>query len=129
EASTDEAFWRAYLDAFSAPTSLPADTHAAPPQGQPAEHFALELDLPTEATASLLSFARQHQLTLHTLALASWGLVLAHYSGEQDVVFGNTVAGRPPELPGSDTLVGVFINTLPTRVRVPSGSAPLLPWL
>ncbi|WP_164003015.1 non-ribosomal peptide synthetase, partial [Pyxidicoccus caerfyrddinensis] len=129
EASTDEAFWRAYLDAFSAPTPLPADTHAAPPRGQESEHLTLELGLSAEATASLLSFARQHQLTPNTLALAAWGLVLSHYSGEQDVVFGNTVAGRPPELPGSDSLVGLFINTLPTRVRMPSDSAPLRPWL
>ncbi|WP_415835688.1 amino acid adenylation domain-containing protein, partial [Corallococcus soli] len=129
DASTDASFWRTYLDGFSAPTSLPGDTHAAPPRGQQPEHLTLELDLSPEATEALQAFARQHQLTLHTLALASWGLVLSHYSGEQDVVFGNTVAGRPPELPDSDTLVGIFINTLPTRVRVPSDASPLRPWL
>ncbi|WP_164019479.1 non-ribosomal peptide synthase/polyketide synthase, partial [Pyxidicoccus trucidator] len=129
DASADESFWRTFLDGFSAPTPLPADTHAAPPRGQQPEHSTLELGLSTEATASLQAFARQHQLTLHTLALASWGLVLSHYSGEQDVVFGNTVAGRPAELPGSDTLVGIFINTLPTRIRLPSASAPTRPWL
>ncbi|WP_164020355.1 non-ribosomal peptide synthase/polyketide synthase [Pyxidicoccus trucidator] len=129
DASADEAFWRTFLKGFSAPTPLPADTHAAPPRGQQPEHSTLELGLSTEATASLQSFARQHQLTLNTLALAAWSFVLSHYSGEQDVVFGNTVAGRPPELSGSETLVGVFINTLPTRIRLPSASAPLRPWL
>nr|WP_281404395.1 non-ribosomal peptide synthase/polyketide synthase [Pyxidicoccus fallax] len=129
DASTDASFWRSYLEGFSAPTPLPADTRATPPRGQSAEHLSLELGLSAEATASLQALARQHQVTLHTLALASWGLVLSHYSGEQDVVFGNTVAGRPPELPGSDTLVGIFINTLPTRIRVPSASSALGPWL
>ncbi|WP_375772564.1 non-ribosomal peptide synthase/polyketide synthase [Archangium gephyra] len=129
DASADESFWRGYLEGFTAPTPLPADTHATPPQGQQPAHPTLELGLSAEATSALQDFARQHQLTLNTLALASWGLVLSRYSGEQDVVFGNTVAGRPPELPGSDTLVGIFINSLPARVRVPSGSAPLLPWL
>ena len=128
-ASADEAWWRSYLEGFSSPTPLPADTHATAPQGQPPTHPALELRFSAEDTAALQAFARQHQLTLHTLALASWGLVLSRYSGEQDVVFGNTVAGRPPELSGSDTLVGVFINSLPVRVRLPAGSSPLLPWL
>ena len=129
DASADAAWWRSYLEGFSAPTPLPADTHAAPPKGQPPANHSLELGLSTEATASLQAFARQHQLTLHTLALASWGLVLSRYSGERDVVFGNTVAGRPPELPGADTMVGIFINSLPTRVRLPSGTSLLVPWL
>ena len=77
DASTDEAFWRTYLEDFSAPTPLPADTHAVPPRGQQPDHFTLELGLSTEGTSALQSFARQHQLTLNTLALASWGLVLA----------------------------------------------------
>ncbi|WP_164003036.1 non-ribosomal peptide synthetase, partial [Pyxidicoccus caerfyrddinensis] len=129
DASADEAFWRSYLEGVTSPTPLPTDTHAVAPQGQPSTHPVLDVDLSAEATASLQSFARQHQLTLHTLALASWGLVLSHYAGEQDVVFGNTVAGRPPELPGSDTLVGLFINTLPTRIQLSSATSPLLPWL
>ncbi|WP_415835337.1 amino acid adenylation domain-containing protein, partial [Corallococcus soli] len=129
DASADASFWRTYLDGFASPTPLPADTHAVVPQGQQSEHLILEVDLSVEATSVLQVFARQHQLTLHTLAMASWGVVLSHYSGEQDVVFGNTVAGRPPELPGSDTLVGIFINTLPTRVRLPPHASPLLPWL
>ncbi|MBE4753761.1 AMP-binding protein, partial [Corallococcus sp. ZKHCc1 1396] len=129
DTSADASFWRTYLEAFSATTPLPCDTHVAPPRGQQHGHQILEVDLSVEATTALQAFTRQHQLTLHTLAMASWGLVLSHYSGEQDVVFGNTVAGRPPELPGSDTLVGIFINTLPTRVRLPSHASPLLPWL
>ncbi|RYZ45987.1 MAG: non-ribosomal peptide synthetase, partial [Myxococcaceae bacterium] len=129
DASADASFWRTYLDGFASPTPLPADTHASVLPGQQSEHFILEVDLSVEATATLQAFARQHQLTLHTLALAAWGLVLSHYSGEQDVVFGNTVAGRPPELPGSDTLVGIFINSLPARVQLPSHASPVRPWL
>ncbi|MGZ3458710.1 MAG: amino acid adenylation domain-containing protein, partial [Archangium sp.] len=63
------------------------------------------------------------------LTLAAWGLVLSRYSGERDVVIGTTVAGRPPELPGADTMVGIFINSLPTRLRLPSDSSALVPWL
>ena len=129
EASGDEAYWRSYLEGLTAPTPLPADTHAAATQGQSPTYPTLVLEFSPEDTARLQSFARQQQLTLHTLALASWGLVLSRYCGEQDVVFGNTVAGRPPELPGSDSMVGVFINSLPVRVRLPSASVPVMDWL
>ncbi|QSQ23764.1 non-ribosomal peptide synthase/polyketide synthase [Pyxidicoccus parkwayensis] len=125
----DTAWWRSYLAGFSAPTPLPADTRAAPPPGSHPAPQLMELDLSPAATAALQAFARQHQLTAHTLALAAWALVLSRYSGEQDVLFGNTVAGRPAELPGSESMVGLFINSLPTRVRIPSATAPLLPWL
>ncbi|MGZ3460763.1 MAG: condensation domain-containing protein, partial [Archangium sp.] len=129
DSSADEAFWRSTLDGFSTPTPLPADTHAVVPRGQPSTQHTLEAVLSPEESTALLASARRQQLTLHTLALASWALVLSRYSGEDDVLFGTTVAGRPPELPGSEAMVGLFINTLPTRVRIPSAGSPLLPWL
>ena len=127
--TADVPFWRSYLEGFTAPTPLPADTHASPPAGQVPSHPFHELFLSAEATAALRACSRQHQLTLNTLALASWALVLSRYAGEQDVLFGTTFSGRPPELPGSGAMVGIFINSLPTRVHVPSGNEPLLPWL
>ena len=65
--------------------------------------------------------ARQHRLTVSTVVQGAWALLLARYSGEEDVVFGATVSGRPPPLPGSRRCSGCFINTLPVRVRVPAG--------
>ncbi|MYW18858.1 AMP-binding protein, partial [Streptomyces sp. SID2955] len=58
----------------------------------------------------------------------AWALLLSRYGGGSDVVFGTTVSGRPAELPGVTSMVGLFINTLPTRVRV-DGRRPLLDWL
>ncbi|AGC45639.1 amino acid adenylation domain-containing protein [Myxococcus stipitatus DSM 14675] len=129
ESSTDETWWRGYLQGFSAPTPLPGDKRTSPGRSTTARHHIMELSLSAPDSSSLQTFARSHQLTLSTLALAAWGLVLARHGGEQDVVFGNTVAGRPAELPGADTLVGVFINTLPVRVRLASASSDVLPWL
>lgn len=45
-------------------------------------------------------------------------MVLASATGRQDVVFGSTVAGRPPEVPGIDTVVGMFLNTVPVRLQL-----------
>ena len=52
-------------------------------------------------TTALQAFARQHQVTLNTLVQAAWGLVLARYSGERNVIFGATVSGRPADLAGA----------------------------
>jgi thioesterase domain-containing protein/acyl carrier protein len=58
----------------------------------------------------------------------AWGLLLARYSGDRDVVFGTTVSGRPASLPGALSGVGLFINTVPMRLATPAG-APLWSWL
>ena len=51
----------------------------------------------------------------------AWGVLLGYLTGRADVVFGMPVAGRPPELPGVATMVGLFLNTLPVRVRTTPG--------
>src|SRR5262249_24685297 len=60
------------------------------------------------------------------------GLLLARYGdpagGSPDVVFGTVVAGRPAELPGGESMVGLFINTLPMRIPA-DPAAPLHAWL
>jgi len=58
----------------------------------------------------------------------AWALLLSHESGRDDVVFGTVVAGRPAELIGVESMVGLFINTLPMRVRVSADEA-LVGWL
>src|SRR6185369_5855173 len=86
------------------------------------------LHLSKSSTASLQAFARQNQLAFSTLLYGAWAILLSRYSGESDIVFGVTSSGRPPDLSGSEMMVGLFINTLPLRVSVPSGQL-LIPWL
>ena len=68
--------------------------------------------------SALEEVSRRHKLTPNTLALGAWAYVLSRYSGQPEVVFGVTVSGRPPELAQAETRVGLFINTLPLRLRV-----------
>ncbi|HEY4460884.1 MAG TPA: amino acid adenylation domain-containing protein, partial [Pseudonocardiaceae bacterium] len=119
-----EQTWRTVLDGFSSPTPLPAESTAP---GQPGSASAF-LELPEDITAELHRAARAHGLTLSTVVQAVWGALLALHSGSDDVVFGVTVAGRPPELPGVEGMVGLFINTVPMRVRL-SGDQPVSAWL
>ncbi|MEU3891392.1 amino acid adenylation domain-containing protein [Streptomyces sp. NPDC029041] len=69
-------------------------------------------------TTRLTAVARSLGLTLNTLVQGAWALLLGHELGRDDVVFGATVAHRPPEIPGIESTIGMFINTLPVRVRV-----------
>ncbi|MEN1585921.1 condensation domain-containing protein, partial [Pseudomonas aeruginosa] len=64
-------------------------------------------------------------LTVNTLAQAAWALVLRRYSGLHDVLFGVTVAGRPVSRPEMQNTVGLFINSIALRVRLPGGDSRL----
>lgn len=115
-----EAFWRRTLEGFTAPTPLVVDLPVGGEADRQEHYDQQEITLSTRRTAKLQSLAQQHGLTLNTLVQGAWALLLSRYSGEDDVVFGATVSGRPPDLEGSELMVGLFINTLPVRVRVPS---------
>ncbi|WP_314414707.1 non-ribosomal peptide synthetase [Streptomyces sp. DSM 40484] len=71
-----------------------------------------------ELTRVLNDVARQGDVTVATVMQGAWALVLARLSGRRDVVFGTTVAGRPADLPGAESLIGLFINTLPVRAEL-----------
>ncbi|HLO02128.1 MAG TPA: amino acid adenylation domain-containing protein [Symbiobacteriaceae bacterium] len=123
-----EAFWRQQLRGFSAPTRLPVERLVKTDLGPSTGARKVEWQLTPELTATLQSLARQHQLTMNTLVQGAWAVLLNRYSGEEDLVYGSTVACRPVDLPDVETMVGLFINTLPVRVRVPH-DASLIPWL
>ncbi|ACU37563.1 condensation domain-containing protein [Actinosynnema mirum] len=86
------------------------------------------VSLPEERTAELSGLCRGNGLTTSTALYGAWALLLSELCGGDDVVFGVTVSGRPPTLPGATELIGVLINTLPLRVRCAT-SGPALPWL
>jgi amino acid adenylation domain-containing protein len=124
DSSQAELFWREKLQGFTAPTPLLTDTNSHHNHTQHNRHLQLSHSL----TVSLKSLAGEHRLTLNTIVQGAWAIMLSRYSGEQDVVFGTTVSGRPTTLSGVESMVGLFINSLPVRVKVP-GEGELLPWL
>ena len=124
----DEAFWRTALAGFRAPTPLPYATASTAGATGPAAYTERLNPLSEAETTALQRLARDHQVTINTLVQAAWAVLLARATGEQEVVFGATVSGRPAALPGVETMIGVFINTLPVRVAVPP-EAGLLAWL
>jgi amino acid adenylation domain-containing protein len=122
-----ENFWRRSLSGFAVPTPLVVDTFQSP-QSDNEGHGQQAIHLTESLTSQLQSLAQQHQLTLNTLLQGAWALLLSRYSGETDVVFGATRACRRSTVEGGESMVGLFINTLPVRI----GASPekrLLPWL
>ncbi|MFI6079380.1 amino acid adenylation domain-containing protein, partial [Actinoplanes sp. NPDC051343] len=122
--------WLARWDAAAAGTAwsqalagLPGPTLIAP---QAAGRSAVTpgqigTQLPEALTAALTATARRLGVTLNTVVQAVWGLHLSRVTGREDVVFGATVSGRPPQIPGIDRMIGLLINTVPVRVRVRAG--------
>ncbi|UNS95053.1 condensation domain-containing protein [Streptomyces tubbatahanensis] len=78
----------------------------------------LDFSLDEEASTALSATARAHGVTLNTVLQCAWALVLGRLTGRDDIVFGMTVSGRPPELDGVENMVGLFINTVPLRLRL-----------
>ncbi|MCH9647814.1 MAG: amino acid adenylation domain-containing protein, partial [Deltaproteobacteria bacterium] len=118
-----EAFWRQLLAGYGGGSEI-GDSSTSPREGEEEKGSASadhQLRLSAAVTQQLTASARQARLTLNTLAQGAWSLLLSRYSGDQDVVFGSVVAGRPQELPGADSMVGLFINTLPMRLNLADG--------
>ncbi len=116
-------WWRDNLLGFERSTAVPSDRpllrdHGAENAGMIVGDCYTRLDV-TEG-ARLRELAQAHQLTVNTFAQAAWALVLSRYSGERDVLFGVTVAGRPVSMPQMQRTVGLFINSIALRVQLPA---------
>ncbi|MGQ4417921.1 amino acid adenylation domain-containing protein, partial [Streptomyces sp. SAS_269] len=127
DSAAAHAHWRTVLDGFATPTPLPVDRLRRP--GHETRSAGVHTAaLSDEVSARLARTARTAGLTLGTVVQGAWALLLCRYSAERDVLFGTTVSGRPDDLPGAESMVGMFINTLPTRVRVDGGRGAVA-WL
>ncbi|MGH3754099.1 MAG: non-ribosomal peptide synthase/polyketide synthase, partial [Pseudonocardiaceae bacterium] len=115
-----EQHWRAALSGFESPTPLPYDRQ--PLEAHRSESSeSVSVQLGAGDSARLHAMAKRSGLTVNTIVQGAWALLLSRYSGQRDVVFGTTVSGRPAELLGVESMVGMFINTVPTRVRLDGG--------
>ncbi|MFC7721123.1 amino acid adenylation domain-containing protein [Nonomuraea recticatena] len=105
--------WARELQGVSEPTLLAA---SPPAPTTDAGIGQTDVPLPPDVAATLSRRAAELGVTLNTLVQGAWGVLLAELTGRRDVVFGTTVSGRTPALPGVEDMVGLFINTVPVRV-------------
>jgi len=112
-----ESFWKERLKTFSTPTPLVVDRRVSSDedvyqQGEAWQH------VDPATTLELRRLAKAHDLSVNSLVMSAWAILLHRYSGEEDVVFGATRACRKSSIAGADETVGIFINTVPVRVQL-----------
>ncbi|MCP1311721.1 non-ribosomal peptide synthetase [Paenibacillus tyrfis] len=112
------AYWEQALAGYEKPIAIPAFGG-----GGPYRHATHSFKLSKSLVERLNGLARSRQLTVNTLFQSAWGLLLQKYNYTRDAVFGSVVSGRPPQLPGVESMVGLFINTQPLRVRAEQGES------
>ncbi|MEV7997172.1 amino acid adenylation domain-containing protein, partial [Streptomyces sp. NPDC086077] len=107
-----EQAWREALSGVEDPTLLVS----ASPDRKTALTEGVAVAVPDRVTSALVELGRQEGVTLSTVVQVAWAFLLGVLKGRDEVLFGETVSGRPPELPGMESMIGLLINTLPVRV-------------
>jgi amino acid adenylation domain-containing protein/non-ribosomal peptide synthase protein (TIGR01720 family) len=113
-------YWKNYLDSYRQPAVLPRKKPPALTRGEaatPLINQSFSFRLSREQTRGLNRLAEKAHVTLNSVLQCLWGVILGKYSGKEDVVFGTVISGRPPQVPGVETMVGLFLNTIPVRIR------------
>jgi len=114
------SYWRDYLSGYPGGGGIPKQKAPGPGTGE-YKNERMNLESGKEESARLTRVAAGIGVTVNTVIRALWGIVLGTYNGCRDVVFGAVVSGRPPDIPGVEQLVGLFINTIPVRITYRAG--------
>lgn len=126
--SRSEAFWRDALKGFSAPTDLRIMRPNVAAKAHSLSKRERQTMVAEPLTSSLNSLTAKLGVSLSTLICAAWSILLSRYSGEEDVVFGIARACRKSTVSDANSIVGIFVNTVPLRVSVPP-NVPVSSWL
>ncbi|MCC3380887.1 non-ribosomal peptide synthetase, partial [Paenibacillus farraposensis] len=108
-------YWSDYLADYEQHTQIPQAKAQNKPEAYVSKQIVCELG--KDLTGRIEQAAKRYQVTVSTLMQTVWGIVLQKYNSSRDVVFGSVVSGRPAEIPGIESMIGLFINTIPVRVR------------
>jgi amino acid adenylation domain-containing protein/non-ribosomal peptide synthase protein (TIGR01720 family) len=112
-----EVFWKKLLSGFTAATPLVVDRQSAPDTETYQQGEVWE-QLHASVTTALRKLAKTHDLTLNSVVMGAWAILLHKYSREEDIVFAATRAARKSSVPNADETIGLFINTVPVRVQI-----------
>ncbi|AHK33576.1 Linear gramicidin synthase subunit C [Rhodococcus opacus PD630] len=107
--------WATALAGVDGPTLLLPDARGRPLSAPPE---SARFTVSEELTADLTTLARTRNTTLNTVTQVAWGIVLGSATSRHDVTFGSTVSGRSPHLSGVESMIGLFVNTVPTRITL-----------
>ncbi|MCP4153889.1 MAG: non-ribosomal peptide synthetase, partial [bacterium] len=108
-------YWKEYLQGYEELASVPGKNMLK--SNEAFRSRTIDVMLPKEDTRRLSDLAVVNRVTLNIVMQAIWSIVLGELTGKNDVLFGSVVSGRPAEIDGVESIVGLFINTIPVRVR------------
>ncbi|MGW4119563.1 amino acid adenylation domain-containing protein [Nocardia sp. NPDC004711] len=118
--SLSRQVWAKALAGVTEPTLLADSAAVHAPTTLPRERA---FDLDEAQTRALTRLATEFEVTINTVVQAAWAILLARTTDRDDVLFGTTVSGRPADLAGVENIVGLFINTIPVRIRLTPGES------
>jgi len=108
-------YWESCLESFEEQTVIPKTKRIK--EGKKGyRNVTVSVTLDREKTTILNKLSARYHVTLNTIAQTLWGILLGKYNGKNDVVFGAVVSGRPSGLDGVESIIGLFINTIPVRI-------------
>ncbi|WP_417237021.1 amino acid adenylation domain-containing protein [Bizionia paragorgiae] len=110
-------YWKKYLEGFDTVTTFPQKQVKREEYNQASDGFILD----EIQTKTMHNVSRKYGVSLNTLIQTAWAMVLSRYNTTTDVVFGSVVSGRPAELAGIENMLGLFINTIPVRIKFEEG--------
>ncbi|QJC88834.1 Polyketide synthase subunit PpsB involved in nonribosomal synthesis of plipastatin/fengycin [Bacillus subtilis] len=113
------AYWTGYLKEYGNTASIPRIKRRLADGDYKADQISFSLA--PEMVEKLTETAQNWGVTLNTLFMSMWGVLLHRYNAADDAVFGSVISGRPSEIDGIESMVGLFINTIPVRIRSAEG--------
>lgn len=115
-------YWKQYLNDYEQKDSLLASRKSAANQ-KPYKKTSFFKQFDSGLTSQISTFSLRNKITINSFVQAVWGILLSKYSNQEDIVFGHVVSDRPTEIHGADTMIGLFINTLPVRIEIKKGDS------
>nr|WP_309245933.1 non-ribosomal peptide synthase/polyketide synthase [Bacillus glycinifermentans] len=109
------AYWKHYLSGFAEKSHI--SVLGSPTGNGEYQRKETAAEFPAELTRRITELANRNSVTVHTVLQSAWGIMLARYNQTEDVVFGTVISGRDAQVDGIEKMVGLFINTIPTRIR------------
>ncbi|MBC2895657.1 non-ribosomal peptide synthetase [Rhodococcus sp. 4CII] len=107
--------WASALAGVDGPTLLLPDARDRPLSVPPE---SARFGVSEQLTDDLTILSRSRDTTLNTVTQVAWAIVLGAATSRDDVTFGSTVSGRSPHLTGVESMIGLFVNTVPTRITL-----------
>ncbi len=108
------AYWETYLTGYENQAAIPRFGGNRDGSDEPVNH---SFKISKKLSAALAAVSSENKVTLSTTFQVIWGMLLQKYNDSRDVVFGSVVSGRPAEIAGIETMIGLFINTVPVRIQ------------